>query len=1182
MADVTPEELSRLQTQFNEVLAEKDAELFDRSETVYASLKGDAELWRVWPELSPDKIPDACDYLNLVTSVNNTVPLKYVDDPMAGREIFKGRWRQAYLRRVTQGDVTKLVQVLRKGYAEEIKWDEARIKSARRLQDQPDNDPDGDDNTSANEKYMEVVWLNCSISKLDAMASSLSDSTYLDPIIENETRDGTWSNAVVATGKADDGSGTITMMLAIPHFRLDGFTTWLTHRTEKVAWLWGWEKDQAQAIANAWKAKGRSCTFGYNSSNGLVDIILRERDYDETTISSATSEWNCRYKTLADYHFGVEDPELYPIETTPADGISYERRLVDNGDGSYDIIVYTKNSQYRNVEYQTSEISADATVATRQQLGWRSVALDGAQESMVSENGVIRQQRVNVRDDCAKDITTDKDTGAVKESFVRTASPAGTSTTTIKTVQGSALGAPSSAKGHIKRNDDEASKYPGKFNTSERDEEPDNQTATSTDTSKASVNTKVLNTENDTPLTPESATKGTINRQNSTPTEAGNNRTVEEAEVPTNQTTTSTDTSKARVNTKVLNTENDTPLTPESATKGTINRQSSTPTEAGNDRTVEEVELPTNQTSTSTDTSKAGVNTKVLNTENDTPLEPEDATKGIINRQSSTPTEAGNDRTVEEAIVPTDQSAVSVDNSPSGVNTKTLHTENDTDLEAPEVANGTINRQTAAPTEAGNQRTVEEVDIPTNQTKTGESHSEAMDATEKVDTEMPADAWDTLDKTAVEKTIRDISVAPTEAGNVSVRDRVTTPKDMTIVEKVESLAETVDRTIHTEASEGIDDAAEETGKINKTVNQETPAGNVRTTAETVTPKNRIATEKLETAGRSTAVDVNTEAEDELDAPAQEDGKIKRSVSSETNVGKYHTSESVEEPHDQESDSYVKNATESVVTHLHTEGDGEEEPTPGDGEIKEANNIPTEAGKKRSVLRTRTAADQTSTDFVLTALQEAESDLNTAGPALETEVLGDGTTVEIFNRPGPYKDKYRTVRRVTTGQYVNTVVTYDDRFGTAYFSYGRNATAAEYASAVSAASLSTSTFNRITKTPSQFKSLYDFTITKRPYQASSITTFKGTLGDYSNTLYDYEQLTGSSYDVGYKWRKITITVRDYSTNFNALAACWGVLTGGDADSVRPRFLGMSAGASAYRCIKINRSYGAWSDGTTIES
>jgi hypothetical protein len=210
----------------------------------------------------------------------------------------------------------------------------------------------------------------------------------------------------VTTSKADDGSGIITMSLAISHFRLDAFTNWLTGRNEEIVYLWGYGKDEAQAVIDAWKAKGHGATVAYRKEDGLVDLVLRSRDYDQVDVTSQTSSWDCRYREITDYHFGVSDPELSPLTTTPANGVSYDRQLRDNGDGSWDILIVTRQVQYRDIPFQVSRISGMLTTETRQQLGLTTQT----PESMELESGKVKEQRVEVRDDCSKDVLTNKDT----------------------------------------------------------------------------------------------------------------------------------------------------------------------------------------------------------------------------------------------------------------------------------------------------------------------------------------------------------------------------------------------------------------------------------------------------------------------------------------------------------------------------------------------------------------------------------------------------------------------------------------------------------------------------------------------------------------------------------------------------------------------------------------------------
>jgi len=208
------DQLSAWALRFKEPLKEADAQLFEQLQATYSSLLGDAELPRCFPELSPDAIPDAIDYLNTVTSVKNSVPCKYVDNPMANGEVYEGRWRQAFIRRVMQGEVTKLVQVLRRGWAEQINWDEARLM-------------DGDNQPLQPERMLRVQFVNLNYAKLGEMIDGIETTKYyINPTIAGEIYDGPpvgdppvnadqkWRVLSARPSRADDGSGVITLTLA--------------------------------------------------------------------------------------------------------------------------------------------------------------------------------------------------------------------------------------------------------------------------------------------------------------------------------------------------------------------------------------------------------------------------------------------------------------------------------------------------------------------------------------------------------------------------------------------------------------------------------------------------------------------------------------------------------------------------------------------------------------------------------------------------------------------------------------------------------------------------------------------------------------------------------------------------------------------------------------------------------
>jgi len=157
----------------------------------------------------------------------------------------------------------------------------------------------------------------------------------------------------------------------------------------------------------------------------------------------------------------------------------------------------------------------------------------------------------------------------------------------------------------------------------------------------------------------------------------------------------------------VINTYN--PSIPSgTASARTIVRVGATPTDLGREQTTKETTTPKDQVSTAYDRSKAADATKVVHTENATPLSQPADVKGTIVRQSAQPTEAGNERTEVDTIVPKDQVATEGEDGGLEKATTVLHTENaSTPTAPPASAQGNIKKVVADPTEAGNLRTRE-------------------------------------------------------------------------------------------------------------------------------------------------------------------------------------------------------------------------------------------------------------------------------------------------------------------------------------------------------------------------------------------------------------------------------------------------------------------------------------------
>ena len=281
---------------------------------------------------------------------------------------------------------------------------------------------------------------------------------------------------------------------------------------------------------------------------------------------------------------------------------------------------------------------------------------------------------------------------------------------------------------------------------------------------------KIIHTYN--PFIPSgTAPKGQIITVEAQPTELGREQTIQETTTPTDQVSVSNDVSKSAESLKTVHTENATPLIKPAATKGLIVTQEAQPTPAGNERTVVVETTPTDQLAVSVDNSKSGVSTKTVHTENAVDLTPAAIVKGTITTQEAQPTPAGNQRTVVAVTVPTDQVATSYDVSKSAESTKVVHTENDTPLTKPSATKGTIVAQEAQPTPAGNERTVVVETTPTDQT----ADSFEKSALETIAETFHSEKADALpDEVLADGTTVEVVNKPTTAGNYQTVRRVRT------------------------------------------------------------------------------------------------------------------------------------------------------------------------------------------------------------------------------------------------------------------------------------------------------------------------------------------------------------------------------------------------------------------------
>jgi len=308
---------------------------------------------------------------------------------------------------------------------------------------------------------------------------------------------------------------------------------------------------------------------------------------------------------------------------------------------------------------------------------------------------------------------------------------------------------------------------------------------------------------------------------------------------------------------RVINTYN--PSIPSgTAVAGTIVRVGATPTDLGREQTTKETTTPKDQTATARDDSAAAGSVKVLHTEGAALAAPS-AVAGTIIRQTAQPTEAGNERTVVETITVKDQTATAGDDSAAASASKVTHTEAAAEAGAQSAAAGTIVRSTSTPTEAGKYRNTVETITVKDQTATAGDDSAAASASKVTHTEAAAE---TGAQSAVAGTIVRSTSTPTEAGKFRNVVETIVPKDQVEVSYEESAFESGTRALHTENSSALGTPTHEAGKIKESINLPTEAGNTKTEAR---ERTAIARTTSFTSAISDDVEATTEKGHNADA-----------------------------------------------------------------------------------------------------------------------------------------------------------------------------------------------------------------------------------------------------------------------------------------------------------------------------
>ena len=459
---------------FADVWEQLDPKYAERVRVTEATALGDEEIVRRWPQIGEGYLSKCVTALSLFTDSTNSKPQLWVKDPIVGREVFPGIYRSVTVDVDTQKPGLKgIIQTLRKGFATAPQWSEARI-DAKVSALSNNQSASGISGTLSDpiDQVFDILFQNCSPLSIEAIADSLRTGDYSSGItVRGESHTGAWHVLSVSTKLEEDGSASATLRLATPQYTISAYDDYGLDRAMDVHYVMDVPKEQAQGIVTAWKAAnpvGASASISYSRDQKLVDIVLRKTASVEAEFSAGLVSADCRYLETETIYLNVADAAAYPIfAPTNGGGISYVRNVTRNINGTWDISIKARTSRYRDTGFMTVEETGAQQTTQRQQLGLTNQSL----EAVVPTAGAAISQRIEIRDDCSKDVVTAKEVGKEQISTAKVEAAGYSETTTEKTVQTSPASAPGQVAGHIRTVRTQPSKYHGRYDTQETDRE---------------------------------------------------------------------------------------------------------------------------------------------------------------------------------------------------------------------------------------------------------------------------------------------------------------------------------------------------------------------------------------------------------------------------------------------------------------------------------------------------------------------------------------------------------------------------------------------------------------------------------------------------------------------------------------------------------------------------------------
>ena len=255
--------------------------------------------------------------------------------------------------------------------------------------------------------------------------------------------------------------------------------------------------------------------------------------------------------------------------------------------------------------------------------------------------------------------------------------------------------------------------------------------------------------------------------------------------------------------------------------------------------------------------------------------------------------------------------------------------------------------------------------------------------------------------------------------------RETTVTDQTATSYGANSAGTMESVEHTQAAAAATDPGVTAGTIKRTSNAPTEAGKFNTKEEVTTVTDQTTTSYTDGASEEAAVVLHTQNDDALTDPTAAAGEIKTANNTPTEAGKTKTLAETRKSKDQTTTTTIDGASEGVSRALHTQNESAlGAASASAGEIVKNENTPTDFGQTRTEAETRTAKNQAATTYRDGASESSANALNTQADAALAEPSADaGTIVTNTNIPTDFgKTRTNAETRTVKNQ---TATTYTD-------------------------------------------------------------------------------------------------------------------------------------------------------------